>query len=78
MEKCGIQNALEVLDLVEVIGVAVGEATKENGFQLSDLLAFLDRPQFREKFLNHVSRQMSHYFAKYPRDERIQMGSESR
>ena len=34
--------------------------------------------QFREKFLNYVSRQMSHYFAKYPRDERIQMGSEPR
>ena len=29
--------------------------------------------QFREKFLNYVSRQMSHYFAKYPRDERIRM-----
>ena len=29
--------------------------------------------QFREKFLNYVSRQMSHYFSKYPREERYRM-----
>ena len=29
--------------------------------------------QFREKFLNYVSRKMSHYFSKYPRDERYRM-----
>ena len=29
--------------------------------------------QFREKFLNFVSRKMSHYFSKYPRDERYRM-----
>ena len=29
--------------------------------------------QFKEKFLNFVSRKMSHYFSKYPRDERYKM-----
>ena len=29
--------------------------------------------QFQEKFLNYVSRQMSHYFSKYPREERYRM-----
>ena len=29
--------------------------------------------QFREKFLNYVSRQLSHNFSKYPREERYRM-----
>jgi hypothetical protein len=36
---------------------------------VSDMQPF----QFREKFLEHVSREISHNFSKYPRDERLRM-----
>ena len=36
---------------------------------ISDMQPF----QFREKFLNYVSRQLSHNFSKYPREERYRM-----
>ena len=49
MERRGIQNVVEVLDLVELIGVAIGEAARANGFQMKDLLAVLDKPEFRER-----------------------------
>lgn len=33
--------------------------------------------QFRQMFLNHVARQLAHYFSKYPRNERYRMDQPS-
>ena len=44
----GIQNTLEFLDLFRAIGVAIARKVKEDGFQKSDLLAFLKSEEFEK------------------------------
>ena len=46
----GIKAIGNVLDLAAFVGEAVAAAVGKDGFQRSDLLAFVDRPGFKEKF----------------------------
>jgi hypothetical protein len=45
----GIKNIQEVAALVELIAVEVCKASIKGGFQVKDLIAFLEAPDFEEK-----------------------------
>jgi hypothetical protein len=44
----GIKNMEEVAVLIEVIAVQVCKSIKTDGFQVSDLISFLQAPEFEE------------------------------
>jgi hypothetical protein len=43
--KYGTKNTKELLSLISAVGVAIVVASKKDGWQLSDLLAFLKSPE---------------------------------
>jgi hypothetical protein len=45
----GIKNIQEVAALVELVAVEICKASVKEGFQVKDLVAFLEAPDFEEK-----------------------------
>ncbi len=43
--KYGTKESKEILDLVKAVGVSIAVASKKDGWQKSDLLAFLKSPE---------------------------------
>lgn len=53
-DKKGVDNVKEVLELMFLIVTPILEEIKKDGFQPSDLLAFLDDPAFRDHLVAAV------------------------
>jgi len=53
--KKGINNIKEILELLFLISVPIINEIRKDGFQPSDLMAFLEDPDFREHLISMVT-----------------------